>query len=147
MTSFRSISKSASICLNHNCSPSKTEWQRPKNIENANNPAIDDIMDTTGLKAAKQQVLQIKSKVETPIRQGTDLKKESLGVVLLGNPGTGRSFTRCFGDIADGSRQNNCCKALRKSLDVFARTFRGRICRNHQLSACSRWRRGGQKTP
>ncbi|KAI9742870.1 MAG: hypothetical protein M1818_003599 [Claussenomyces sp. TS43310] len=85
------LQKHLKICLNHNSSPSQTEWQRQKNIENASNPAIDDIMSMIGLEAVKSQVLRIKSKVETSVRQGTDLKKERLGLVLLGNPGTGKT--------------------------------------------------------
>lgn len=70
-------------------SPSKTEWQRQKDQENAKNPAIDKIMEMIGLEDVKSQVLKIKAKVETSIRQDTDLKKERLGLTLLGNPGTG----------------------------------------------------------
>jgi hypothetical protein len=77
----------------HNKSPSKTEWQRQKDQENASNPAIDKIMEMIGLEEVKRQVLRIKAKVETSIRQGTDIKKERLGLVLLGNPGTGMSFS------------------------------------------------------
>lgn len=76
----------------HNKSPSKTEWQRQKDQENAHNPAIDKIMEMIGLEAVKAQVLRIKAKVETSIRQATDLRKERLGLVLLGNPGTGIFF-------------------------------------------------------
>lgn len=76
-------------CMAHNKSESKTEWQRQKDQENACNPAIDEIMDMIGLEDVKSQVLRIKAKVETATRQGTDLKKERLGLVLLGNPGTG----------------------------------------------------------
>jgi hypothetical protein len=75
--------------VEHNKSPSKTEWQRQKDQENAHNPAIDKIMEMIGLEEVKAQVLRIKAKVETSIRQGTDLRKERLGLVLLGNPGTG----------------------------------------------------------
>jgi hypothetical protein len=85
------LQKNLKICLDHNVSPSKTEWQRQKDQENANNPAIDKIMEMIGLEDVKSQVLRIKSKVETSVRQGTDLKKERLGLVLLGNPGTGMS--------------------------------------------------------
>jgi hypothetical protein len=77
--------------LVHHVSASKTEWQRQKDQENASNPAIDKIMEMIGLEDVKSQVLRIKSKVDTSIRQGTDLKKERLGLVLLGNPGTGQS--------------------------------------------------------
>jgi hypothetical protein len=76
----------------HNRSPSKTEWQRQKDQENAHNTAIDNIMEMIGLEDVKAQVLRIKAKVETSIRQGTDLRKERLGLVLLGNPGTGIYF-------------------------------------------------------
>ena len=80
----------------HNKSPSKTEWQRQKDQENAHNPAIDKIMEMIGLEDVKAQVLRIKAKVETSIRQGIDLRKERLGLVLLGNPGTGILFIQSF---------------------------------------------------
>ncbi|ESZ94905.1 NFX1-type zinc finger-containing protein 1 [Sclerotinia borealis F-4128] len=79
------------ICLDHNSSKSKSDWQRQKDQENAKNSAIDDIMEMIGLEDVKSQVLRIKSKVDTSKRQGTDLKKERLGLVLLGNPGTGKT--------------------------------------------------------
>ena len=75
--------------VKHNQSSSMKEWQRQKDQENAHNPAIDKIMEMTGLEEVKAQVLKIKAKVDTSIRQGTDLRKERLGLVLLGNPGTG----------------------------------------------------------
>ncbi|RDW66353.1 hypothetical protein BP6252_09988 [Coleophoma cylindrospora] len=81
-------------------SPSKIEWQRQKDQENANNPAIDKIMDMVGLEDVKAQVLRIKAKIETAIRQGTDLEKERLGLVLLGNPGTGKTtVARHYGKV------------------------------------------------
>lgn len=76
----------------HNMSNSKTEWQRQKDQEKAHNPAIDKIMEMIGLEKVKAQVLRIKAKVETSIRQNSDLSKERLGLVLLGNPGTGTYF-------------------------------------------------------
>jgi hypothetical protein len=78
--------------IDHNKSPSKTEWQRQKDQENEKNPAIDAIMEMIGLEDVKSQVLRIKAKVDTSKRQGTDLKKERLGLTLLGNPGTGLSL-------------------------------------------------------
>ena len=78
------------IAVEHIKSPSKKDWQRQKEQENAHNPAIDKIMDMIGLEDVKAQVLRIKAKVETSVRQGTDLRKERLGLVLLGNPGTGK---------------------------------------------------------
>lgn len=80
----------------HNKSNSKTEWQRQKDQENAYSPAIDEIMEMIGLEEVKAQVLRIKAKVETSIRQGTDLSKERLGLVLLGNPGTGESLSLVY---------------------------------------------------
>lgn len=77
------------IAIEHKESPSKIEWQRQKDQENARNPAIDEIMRMIGLEDVKAQILRIKAKVETSIRQGTDVRKERLGLVLLGNPGTG----------------------------------------------------------
>ncbi|KAB8301571.1 hypothetical protein EYC80_003415 [Monilinia laxa] len=85
------LHKHLHLCLDHNSSKSKTEWQRQKDQENAKNPAIDQIMDMIGLEDVKSQILRIKSKVDTSKRQGTDLKKERLGLVLLGNPGTGKT--------------------------------------------------------
>lgn len=78
-------------CVKHNMSAAQTEWQRQKDQLNASNPAIDEIMEMTGLEDVKSQVLRIKAKVELSIRQGTDLKKERLGLTLLGNPGTGKT--------------------------------------------------------
>jgi hypothetical protein len=73
-------------------SPASVEWQRQKDIENASNQAIDDIMAMTGLEAVKTQVLKIKAKVDTCIRQNSGFYDERFGVVLLGNPGTGETF-------------------------------------------------------
>lgn len=90
-TDQNQLQKHVKLAVDHNKSASKTEWQRQKDQENASNPAIDKIMDMIGLEDVKSQVLKIKSKVETSIRQNTDLKKERLGLVLLGNPGTGKT--------------------------------------------------------
>jgi hypothetical protein len=46
-------------------------------------------MDMIGLEEVKSQVLRIKAKIDTAIRQNTDFKEERFGVTLLGNPGTG----------------------------------------------------------
>jgi len=93
--------------VEHNKSPSKTEWQRQKDQENAQNPAIDRIMEMIGLEDVKAQVLSIKAKVETSIRQDTDLSKERLGLVLLGNPGTGIVFVHSFNDRLTMQRQDH----------------------------------------
>jgi hypothetical protein len=53
-------------------------------------------MDMIGLEDVKSKVLKIKAKIDTVIRQGTDVKDERFGVTLLGNPGTGmRSHLFC----------------------------------------------------
>lgn len=90
--------------VEHNSSPSKTEWQRQKDQENAHNSAIDKIMEMIGLEDVKAQVLRFKAKVETSIRQGTDLRKERLGLVLLGNPGTGISVIQSFSNRSNHAK-------------------------------------------
>ena len=69
------------------------EWDRQKRIDCDKNASIDALMNLTGLKDVKSKILGIKAKVETVQRQGTDMKNERLGVVLLGNPGTGKWLT------------------------------------------------------
>lgn len=71
-------------------SPSEADWDRQKRMENASNDAIDSLMEMTGLEEVKAQVLKIKAKIDTAIRQSRNLKEERYGVVLLGNPGTGK---------------------------------------------------------
>ncbi|KAI0107176.1 P-loop containing nucleoside triphosphate hydrolase protein [Nemania sp. FL0031] len=72
-------------------SASELEWERQKRIEGASNDAIDDLMALTGLEEVKEKFLDIKSKIETVARQGIDMKKERMGMVMLGNPGTGKT--------------------------------------------------------
>ena len=74
-------------------SPAALEWQRQKDLENASNNAIDSIMEMVGLEEVKSQILRIKAKVDLSLRQGTDVKGERFNVALLGNPGTGISFS------------------------------------------------------
>lgn len=47
-------------------------------------------MSLTGLEEVKAKFLSIRSKIDTVARQGTDMMSERLGLVLLGNPGTGK---------------------------------------------------------
>ena len=70
-------------------SASELEWERQKKVEGASNTAIDDLMGLTGLEEVKEKFLDIKAKIETVARQGIDMKKERMGMVMLGNPGTG----------------------------------------------------------
>jgi hypothetical protein len=72
------------------------EWDRQKRVDNAANDAIDTIMGLTGLENVKMQILQIKAKTEILARQGASLSKERLGMVLLGNPGTGKVVSRSY---------------------------------------------------
>jgi hypothetical protein len=72
-------------------SAAEAEWQRQKTVENAQNAALDALMDMTGLEKVKAQVLSIKAKIDTSIRQNVDFKNERFGVVMLGNPGTGKT--------------------------------------------------------
>ena len=75
-------------------SESEMEWARQKDIEGASNHAIDRLMGLTGLESVKSKFLDIKAKIETVARQAVDMKKERMGVVMLGNPGTGKSYRR-----------------------------------------------------
>ncbi|RFU29842.1 hypothetical protein B7463_g6507, partial [Scytalidium lignicola] len=74
-----------------NKSLSESEWDRQKRVEGASNTAIDDLMKLVGLDAVKNKFLDIKAKIETVERQGIDMKKERMGMVMLGNPGTGKT--------------------------------------------------------
>ena len=74
-----------------NESPSELEWERLKRQENVSNDHLDSLMNLTGLESVKAQFLDVKANIDTTQRQGTDLKKERFGVVLLGNPGTGKT--------------------------------------------------------
>lgn len=77
-----------------NKSVSELEWERQKKVEGASDHAIDDLMALTGLEEVKEKFLDIKAKIETIARQGLDMKKERMGMVMLGNPGTGMV---CYG--------------------------------------------------
>ncbi|KAK6992252.1 P-loop containing nucleoside triphosphate hydrolase protein [Favolaschia claudopus] len=72
-------------------SSSRTEWQRQKDFEGADNTAIDAIMDMVGLEEVKTTVLDIKAKIDLALRQGVSLKDERFNTTFLGNPGTGKT--------------------------------------------------------
>ncbi|KAA1473256.1 P-loop containing nucleoside triphosphate hydrolase protein [Dentipellis sp. KUC8613] len=72
-------------------SEAQDEWERQKNMEGADNTHIDAIMGMIGLEEVKAQVLGVKGKIDTTKRQGTSIKKERFNIVLLGNPGTGKT--------------------------------------------------------
>jgi hypothetical protein len=66
------------------------DWQDQKDYENASNDALDSLVAMIGLESVKNKFLNIKTKVDTVIRQGADLKDERFSAALLGNPGTGK---------------------------------------------------------
>lgn len=70
-------------------SPSVMEWERQKSVEGAMSQPIDEIMAMVGLEEVKKQVLAIKAKIDTCVRQGSSLAKERFNISFLGNPGTG----------------------------------------------------------
>ncbi|KAJ8076334.1 hypothetical protein PM082_000755 [Marasmius tenuissimus] len=72
-------------------SSSEAEWSRQKQVDGAHNKEIDALMELTGLEEVKEQVLKIKAKIDLAKRQGIDLKDERFNVVMLGNPGTGKT--------------------------------------------------------
>ncbi|KAL8670572.1 MAG: hypothetical protein Q9168_004900 [Polycauliona sp. 1 TL-2023] len=72
-------------------SESRNDWEHQKQVENAANDAIDEIMDLVGLEDIKSQVLRIKAKIDTSKRQQSDVKKERFNAAFLGNPGTGKT--------------------------------------------------------
>lgn len=120
-------------------SASALEWERQKRIEGAFNAAIDDLMALTGLEEVKEKFLDIKAKIETVARQGIDMKKERMGMVMLGNPGTGMF---CPGlsayrtsSLTTSHRQDNggayICAIPRLR---GGSTWKG-VCRDHRLRA------------
>jgi hypothetical protein len=50
-------------------------------------------MDMIGLEDVKDKFLSIKIEVDTAVRQGLDMAGKRFGASLLGNPGTGMSFS------------------------------------------------------
>ena len=102
-------------------SPAELEWERQKQVENARNDAIDTIMSLTGLEDVKNKILAIKAKTDASQRQRTDMKKERLGMVMLGNPGTGRSNSHHRRLANESHRQNNSGETVR-SLSHFCRS-------------------------
>ena len=75
-------------------SKSEQEWARQKRVEGADNDAMDELMAMTGLEDVKEQFLTIKARVDTCLRQETNLKKERFGMTFCGNPGTS-TLPRC----------------------------------------------------
>ncbi|KAG9497512.1 hypothetical protein J7337_010373 [Fusarium musae] len=72
-------------------SSAANEWKNMKEVEGARNAALDKLMGMIGLESIKDQILSIKSTVDTKIRQGFSLGDERWSCSLLGNPGTGKT--------------------------------------------------------
>lgn len=73
-------------------SESKAEWEFLKQSEPGTySKALDELMAMIGLEDVKQEFLNIKSKVDTALRQDVSLAKERFSCSMLGNPGTGKS--------------------------------------------------------
>ncbi|KAM3466603.1 hypothetical protein NHJ6243_000658 [Beauveria neobassiana] len=67
------------------------EWERMKRDELAKNAELDTLMSMIGLESVKRSFLDIKSTVDTALRQGVSTENERFGCNLLGNPGTGKT--------------------------------------------------------
>ncbi|KAK8123367.1 hypothetical protein PG999_003285 [Apiospora kogelbergensis] len=72
-------------------SNAKEEWQHLKEMEGAQNEPLDELMGMIGLEDVKTEFLDIKSVVDTKVRQGVDFSKQRFGSQLLGNPGSGKT--------------------------------------------------------
>lgn len=72
-------------------STAEVEWSERKQNENVSNDAMDELMKMTGLEEVKNQFLRIMSIIDVVLRQNIEIKDQRFGVVLLGNPGTGKS--------------------------------------------------------
>ena len=70
-------------------SEAKLDWEYQKKFENADNEHLDALMEMIGLESVKKQIIAVKTKIDTCIRQGVKFEDERFGVALLGNPGTG----------------------------------------------------------
>lgn len=79
------------------------EWKNMKEVEGARNAALDKLMGMIGLESVKDQIMSIKSTVDTKIRQGFSLGNERWSCSLLGNPGTGKCIRDTSSTMNDSS--------------------------------------------
>ena len=95
----RSASSSRDSCVRNaqekdeepEISEAKLDWEYQKKFEGADNEHLDALMEMIGLESVKQQIIAVKTQIDTCIRQGVKFEDERFGVALLGNPGTGMS--------------------------------------------------------
>ncbi|KAM0429739.1 hypothetical protein ACHAPT_006345 [Fusarium lateritium] len=77
-----------------------SEWENMKQAEGTSNAALDKLMGMIGLESVKDEMLSIKSMVDTKLRQGFSLGGERFSCSLLGNPGTGKTtVARIYGEF------------------------------------------------
>ncbi|KAG5917771.1 hypothetical protein E4U42_007121 [Claviceps africana] len=69
----------------------RDEWEQMKREELAQSDLLDKLMGMIGLESVKRQFLEVKTAVDTAVRQGISTRKERFGCSLLGNPGTGKT--------------------------------------------------------
>ncbi|RGP72651.1 hypothetical protein FLONG3_6659 [Fusarium longipes] len=96
-------------------STAASEWKHMKDVEGARNVALDKLMGMIGLESVKDQLLSIKSTVDTKIRQGFSLGDERWSCSLLGNPGTGKTtVARIYAEFLTsvGAIAGNCFKEV-----------------------------------
>ncbi|KAI8655251.1 hypothetical protein NCS57_01273400 [Fusarium keratoplasticum] len=92
-------------------SNASNEWKNMKQTEGASNAALDKLMGMIGLEAVKEEMLSMKSFVDTKLRQGFTLSGERFSCSLLGNPGTGKTtVARIYGEFLTsvGAIAGNC---------------------------------------
>ena len=127
--------------INTHVKPSvaETEWNRQKDMENASNDSLDTLMKMTGLEEVKEQFLTIKAKTEIALRQNKQLKSERFGIVLLGNPGTGRLRPSCKHWVVCQIcryRKNYSSSTLCQIFNFHGRFKWYRVCRNDWSTPC-----------
>ncbi|KAL2754181.1 hypothetical protein ACRALDRAFT_1049679 [Sodiomyces alcalophilus JCM 7366] len=95
----------------------RDEWEQMKKLQGEESDSLDALMDMIGMEAVKQEFLSIKNRVDTALRQSISLRSERLGCSLLGNPGTGNSFTETTGSKLASMGVTGCQQMLDEVLD------------------------------